>query len=60
MGKLRLQFLVFGVEELDQVCRLADPRVAAQKCITIFLQKLESQQRPGGTFLPADPSQPSV
>lgn len=44
LGELRLHVLVFGVEELDEVCRLRDPRVAAQKLITIFLQELELLQ----------------
>lgn len=44
LGELRLQVLVFGVEELDEVCRLRDPRVAAQKLVTILLQELEAHQ----------------
>lgn len=42
-GELRLQVLVFGVEELDEVCRLRDPRAAAEKFIAVFLQELEAQ-----------------
>lgn len=56
LGELRLQVLVFGVEELDEVCRLRDPRVAAQKLVTILLQELEAHQWLGGAPpLPAAP-----
>lgn len=50
LGELRLQVLVFGVEELNEVCRLRDPRVAAQKFITIFLQDLEAHHGLAGTL----------
>lgn len=50
--ELRLQVLVVGMEELDEVCRLTDPRIAVQKLVAIFLQKLEAQQVPGGALLP--------
>lgn len=50
LGELRLQVLVFGVEELNEVCRLRDPRVAAQKFITIFLQELEAHHGLAGTL----------
>lgn len=52
LGELRLKVLIFGVEELNESCRLRDPRVAAQKFITVFLQELEATQGPGGV-LPA-------
>lgn len=44
LGKLRLQVLVYRVEELDEICRLRDLRVAAQELITVFLQELEAHQ----------------
>lgn len=42
-GELRPHVLVFGVEELDEVCRLRDPRAAAEQFIAVFLQELEAQ-----------------
>lgn len=51
LSELRLQVLVFGVEELNEVCRLRDARVGAQELITIFLQEFEAHQRPGGALL---------
>lgn len=44
LGELGLQVLVFGLEELDQVCRLSDPRVTAQELVAVLLQELEAHQ----------------
>lgn len=44
LGELRLQVLSVGMEELDEVRRLRDARVAAQKFVAIFLQELEAHQ----------------
>lgn len=51
LGEVRPQVLLFGVEELDELSRLRDPRVAAQKLIAILLQELEAQQGSGGALL---------
>ena len=38
------------MEELDEVRRLRDARLAPQKFVAIFLQELEAHQRPGGAL----------
>lgn len=43
-GELWLQVLSVGMEELDEVRRLRDPRVAAQKFVAVLLQELEPHQ----------------
>lgn len=51
LGELRLQVLSSGVEELDEVRGVRDPRVAAQELVAVFLQELEAHQRAGGALL---------
>ena len=51
LGEVRLQVLVPGVEELDELCSLGHPRVAAQELVTVLLQELEAQHGPGGALL---------
>lgn len=50
LEQVRLQVLSGGMEELDQVRRLADARLAAQKLVAVFLQELEAHQGPGGAL----------
>ena len=60
LGELRLQVLVFGAEELDEVCGLIDPRVAAQKLVAVFLQELQAHKRFCWALPPASPRRPLV
>lgn len=50
--ELRVQVLVLRMKEPNEVRRLTDPWVAAQKLVAVCLQELEAVKILGGALLP--------